>query len=145
MRYLVFTVSLLGCLGGCATAPPPAPPGPTAVDLEIQRAAYAIQDASSRMAIGQPTRGATLPEGTPTDLVDISFVGPLNAAITTLAGVVGYEVLVIGRPTQPVIVNATARRRAWSEVVQALQLQLGSRGELVVDVSKKRVEVRYGG
>lgn len=145
MRYFLVSMGVALVTGGCATNPPPVAPGPTAVDIEIQRAAYAIQDATSRMAVGQQTKAVTLPEGTPTDLVDISFVGPLNAAVTTLAGVVGYEVSVIGKPTQTVIVNATARRRAWGDVLQSLQLQLGSRGDIVINVAAKRVEVRYGG
>lgn len=144
-RFLVFSALVL-VLAGCESNPPaPKAEGPTPLDLEILRVSEVVERAANRMSTGA-TRVAFSPSASaPRVAVDIHFVGPIESALRTLALTVGYEFVVVGSPRAAIVVSATGRQRAWIDLVHAIALQLGSRGEIVVNDELKRVEVRYAG
>jgi DotD protein len=139
--------SLFVLLSGCASAPQ-VPKNtqaePTEVEVQLTATAKRVQEVASRLSVGDDRSPLTLPENGPRTAVDMNFVGTLDKAAETLAAVVGYQVVIVGKPPQPVIVSAVGRSKAWLEIIQALAIQLGARGQIKVDVDSKKLEVRYG-
>lgn len=144
-RYLI-CASLLAAVTGCETNPPVVKQdGPSPLDLEILRVSEVVERAANRMSTGSTKVAFTASTNAPRIAVDMNFVGPIEAVLRTLALTANYEFVAIGAPKAAIVVSASGRQRPWIELVHAVALQLGSRGEIVVNDELKRVEIRYAG
>jgi defect-in-organelle-trafficking protein DotD len=79
-----------------------------------------------------------------TKLVTIDWVGGVEGISERLALEAGYQFVRIGTPpAAPIVVDVVAHARPVFELLQHVGLQMRGRGELVINPSARKVEVRY--
>lgn len=76
--------------------------------------------------------------------ITVSWTGPVEPITKKIAGRSGYEFLSLGSaPPVPVIVTLDVQNKPVIDVLRDIGLQLGKRGDLVVDGTRKVIEVHY--
>lgn len=126
-----------------------AEPDPVALRLAsaVDKASAALQTLASVEQARNPGASIQAPPSAPRELrrtVSVDWVGPIEPIARSLADRAGYQMLVNGdRPSVPVVVSIQAREKSVVEVLRDLGLQAGQRADIVVDPSRRIVELNY--
>ena len=76
--------------------------------------------------------------------VTVNWIGPVEPISKSLAERAGYQFLTIGTPPPvPVVVSVDVENRPVIDVLRDIGLQLGVRGDVKVDGSRRMVEIHY--
>ena len=76
--------------------------------------------------------------------ITVNWVGPVEQITKTLADRASYGFNVLGAPpTIPVVVSIDSTNQPVIDVLRDIGLQLGVRGDIKVDASRKMVEINY--
>lgn len=76
--------------------------------------------------------------------VTVNWVGPVEPVTKAMAERAGYTFMPIGTPPPtPVIVSIDAENRPVIDVLRDIGLQIGMRGDIKVDSTRKTVELQY--
>lgn len=154
MRFSLFlyTLPMVVAVAGCATPPVTEMPQ-TAVANELQRAAMDAKAAQWQLAaIQQAKTGTGLLENngiltTPRGLdgpVSISWVGPYQQLVTTVAQQTGYGFEINGNaPVNPIIVRVHAEQIPAIVVLRDASWQVRDRASLEIDDTQKMMRVRF--
>lgn len=138
-------------LGGCAPAPVKPPQDPAVRELataaqdiraSLTQLADAEQYAKKGRLPGAPDPAPALPGLTAT--VAMPWNGPIEPIVTKLASQGGYLAEFSGKkPTLPILVTLGSEPATLSQLLRDVGIQAGDRADVVVDPSRKTVEVIY--
>jgi len=146
-------VLTVGILTGCAQYKVDqqlvAEPDPVALRLSgaVDKASAALQTLAAVEQARNPGANLQLPPSAPVELrriVSVDWTGPIEPIARTLADRAGYQMQVNGdRPPVPVVISLIAREKSVIEVLRDVGLQAGQRADVVVDPSRRLVELNY--
>ena len=135
----VFTV-----LTGCATVPERNDVvvldqiHSSAARIERQLTALSAARAPQVTAYPQPTSGPLA------DPITLSWSGPMEPAVQSVADLIGFRVRHTGRPpTLPILVRVRVHNTAAFSVLQTLGWQAGTRAGLVVVPARRVIDIVY--
>jgi len=145
---------LLGLLAGCAntTGAPVAPDGGAAQRQQLAESGVRIADSLARLAVveqaAHPIQAQTITtaEDAPEALrlrVAVDYQGDLKPFVYQMAQVVGYDVKTYGVSSVLTPINIQADNRAVGELLADAGYQASWRCQLVIDPSRRRVEILY--
>jgi defect-in-organelle-trafficking protein DotD len=144
-------VGLLLLLAGCASVPPLAPDVATTgmpnTELAVQRSIIDVSAAMAElrgMAVAPPTPDLALVPAELDRPVSLSWKGPLDAGVKTVADRVGYQMMVTGpQPADPLRVAVNVTNVTALVALQALGNAAGTAATVVVDPQHHLVEVDH--
>lgn len=160
-RSRLFFLSLFACAcisAGCDTVTPSFSNGAPQLVASPDNVSAMLADAADRASTALQTLAAveyarspntTLsPVGNaPVELrraVTVNWIGPVEVLTRTLAERAGYSFQTIGStPPAPVVVSIDAENKPVIDVLRDVGLQLGTRGDVRVDSSRRVVEIHY--
>ena len=152
-----FLILALGLVSACSPHYKDKPGNPQLVaspDRATMMLAQAADKASTALetlaAIEQkrtPAASVAPIQNVPEELrrgMTISWVGPVEPITKTLANHSEYRFVVLGdKPPVPIVVNLEAENTRVIDLLRDVGLQLGTRGGIKVDGSRKVVELQY--
>ena len=145
-------------LGGCSAVNKGFSDGAPQLVAAPDSVSAMLADAADRAAQSMETLAAVEYSRTPTTTVapvndappelrravTVNWIGPVETIAKTLADRASYNFLVIGNPTPlPIVVSIDAENMPVIDVMRDVGLQLGVRGNVKVDSSRKIVEIHY--
>lgn len=146
----LLTASLLtGCAQYKTDQQLVAEPDPVALRLSgaVDKASSALQTLAAVEQARNPGVNLQIPPTAPVELrriVSVDWTGPIEPIARTLADRAGYQMQVNGdRPPVPVVISLIAREKSVIEVLRDVGLQAGQRADVVVDPSRRLVELNY--
>ena len=160
LRLMASVLAVVPCLNGCSslgTVPPPTPQG-VRIESDLAPIDRMIMDATKRAADALESlrnirsveydgpETAPVPNNVPRELmqpVTLSWHGPLDEAVETLAKKAGYKVTLIGHASGPVMVDVDRHKTPLIMLLREIGIQAGSRARLDVDPRHKRIEVTF--
>lgn len=136
---------VLVTLAGCATAPPDRHEvvvfeqiNASAARIEHQLTALDASRAPDVKAYPAPTSGPLASQ------ITLSWSGPLEPAVQSVADLIGYHVRHTGRrPILPILVRIHAMHKTAFSILQNLGWQSGTRAGLVVVPSRHVIDIVY--
>jgi defect-in-organelle-trafficking protein DotD len=142
---------LLVLLTGCASVRPVAPDVATTgmpnTELAVQRSIIDVSAAMAElrgMAVAPPTLEPAVVAAELDRPVSMSWNGPLDAGVKTIADRVGYQVMVTGpQPAGPLRVAVNVTNVTALVALQALGNAAGTAATVVVDPQHHLVEVDH--
>lgn len=143
--YRTLTPLYLVLLAGCASAPKPEAPAPTAmIDQQILEAASKIQAAQAELyragALNQPVAVPTTPVAGQTAGITLSWKGDALALLVKLAAERGMDFSPLGTHLPlPVVVNV--RGASFEQVISQLRSQVGYRA--TIELSDNVMRLQY--
>lgn len=143
---------MAGTLAGCATTHP-APTAPDPVKVQLASAAQSVRASLRQLAeaeqfdkmkrLPSPAESAPVIPGLERK-VSMPWNGPLAAVVEKLAALGGYEVQSAGRPPSlPILISLGAEPASLAQQLRDVGLQAGNRADIVVDPTRRKVEVIY--
>lgn len=152
MKQRWLTIAMAGALVGCATTHP-APRTPDPVQLQLAAAAQSVRTSLRQLAeaeqfdkmkrLPSPTEAAPVIPGLERK-VSMPWNGPLQAVVEKLATLGGYEVQSAGRPPSlPILISLGPEPVSLAQQLRDVGLQAGNRADIVVDPTRRKVEVIY--
>lgn len=155
MRKTAFIIPVV-LLAGCTTFGGPdskevKPTSASAIDQSIADAARDAADALKSMAEVERSR-AGVSAGTgkgalPSELqrtTNVSWIGPAAALLGELAGKLGYEFKSYGKDVPALsIVSIERKQMQIADILKEVGVQLGDRAKVVVNPSRKLIEIHY--
>ena len=160
-NFMVFSALVLSILGlsGCGSSTyhktmkrdPQVVASPDKVSLMLAQAADKASNALESLAAVEQSRAPAVSvqpvHNAPPELqraITVNWIGPADQLVKKLADRASYSFLVVGdRPPVPVVVNVDAENKPVIEVLRSTGLQLGVRGDVKVDSTRKMVELHY--
>lgn len=163
-RFSHLAVGLLGLLllGACqdrfwevSDTPQPLVVEPVAVDPDpvgwrLAQAAEKASTAMHKMAEIEAYRTPMADQKDneiPPDLqktISITWTGPLDQVVRTLAEVIGYKFGVIGQASHvPLVVTVEAHDQPIGRILRDVGDQAGRRADVLVDTIKRTIDIRY--
>ncbi len=157
-RGILLGLVAVGLLSGCAqTGSPDAPrvydqAVRVESELMLAQAAGRAANAQESLALIQRSRTpvpspAVDEEALPADLrvkTTVEWAGPASGILRDLARNVGYGFFETGNvPSNPMVVNVTARDQAVGRVLADVGLQVQRVATVIVDPNAKRIELRH--
>lgn len=149
-------------MAGCGTPPPfetatvVTPPSVVTtldpVSQSLLAAAERTSQALDRLSLVEQTR-TPVPDPGRIDkappgldkLANIDWNGPLAPLVARIAAEGGYEFRTVGEvPTVPITVDITRDNETLVEILRNIGYQATGRALVSIDVSQRRIEVRYG-
>lgn len=148
---LVCAVAVAGCAGTTKSGNPQVLASPDKVSAMLadaaDRAANALQSLAAIEQHQAPSAEDAPLTNVPPELrraVTISWTGPAEPLLTSLADRAGYVFLTFGNPPPVSLVVSVNRENApVVEVMKDVGLQLGARGTLRVNAEERTVELSY--
>jgi len=146
---LLATGALTGCSQYKVDQQLVAEPDPVALRLSaaVDKASAALQTLASVEQARNPGVNLQMPPSAPVELrriVSVDWTGPIEPIARSMADRAGYQMQVNGdRPPVPVVVSLVAREKSVVEVLRDIGLQAGQRANVVVDPSRRLVELNY--
>lgn len=156
-RILLLLLALSPALAGCSNVQkfsndhPQIVAAPDSVSAMLadaaDRASNALQTLASVEATRTPAPEISPIGNAPPELrraLSINWVGPVEQITEALSDRAGYEFQKIGAPPPvPTIVSINAENKPVIEILRDIGLQLGVRGDIKVDSSRKLIELQY--
>lgn len=152
-KFFLFPLLAAGLLSACAQYKVDqqlvAEPDPVALRLSaaVDKASAALQTLAAVEQARTPSASLQMPPSAPVELrriVSVDWTGPVEPIVRTMADRAGYQLRVNGdKPQAPLVVSIMAREKSVIEVLRDIGLQAGQRADIVVDPSRKLVEVNY--
>ena len=124
---------------------------PDKVSLMLAEAADKASNALETLAAVEQSRAPAVSvqpvHNAPPELkraITVSWIGPVDQLVKKLADRASYSFIVVGdRPPVPVVVNIDAENKPVIEILRSAGLQLGVRGDVKVDSTRRMVELHY--
>ena len=150
---LCITVILSGCTSYemPVKRDPQVVTSPDKVSLMLAAAADKASNALETLAAVEQSRAPAVSvqpvHNAPPELkraITVSWIGPVDQLVKKLADRASYSFIVVGdRPPVPVVINIDAENKPVIEVLRSAGLQLGVRGDVKVDSTRRIVELHY--
>lgn len=124
---------------------------PDRVSLMLAEAADKASDALETLAAVEQSRSPGVSvqpiHNAPPELVramTITWIGPSEQLLKKLADRASYTFITIGdRPPLPLTVNIDAENKPVIDILREVGLQLGVRGDVKVDSTRRMIELHY--
>jgi defect-in-organelle-trafficking protein DotD len=111
------------------------------------KASNALQTLASVEATRTPTPDLSPVGDAPIELrraMSINWIGPVEPITKALSDRAGYEFQIVGTaPPAPAVISLDVENKPVIEILRDIGLQLGMRGDIRVDSSRKRIEIQY--
>lgn len=149
-----FVLGALAALCACSYQPVNKPQ----IAAQPDKVSAMLADAADRASVALETLAAVEQsrspgvavgpiENAPPELrraVTVNWVGPVEPVTKTMADRAGYMFQVIGNPPPvAIVVSIDVENKPVIDVLRSIGLQLGVRGDIKVDGSRRLVEIHY--
>lgn len=150
--FLAMIFALAGCAPSTTVSSLPTSPKTDPAEVKLAEAAASVSQSLNSLAENQQAT-TPIPAGfkapDPSDygmsnLVSISWSGPIEPLIQQIAKAAGYNVKVLGKePAIPILVDVAADNEPLGRVLQNAGYQAGTGADIVVFPRTKIIELRY--